>query len=471
MRQQPASLRIAALPQRSKPRFISALQESKYFRVIAVLLISIALGVQVRADDDRAGLNSKPYAHKASVTTLNALGAGEPQDVIVVFDDQPIQSEAATMRTVNPDSVNLQTLQNFKQHALRRLKQDVLSALSVAEANPVRDYSHLPMTSLRVDNLQALNRLLDDPRVTRIYENRENRMHLSETLPLIHQPQANAAGYLGGGTVAVLDSGVDYTNAAFGTCSAPGDTGCSVVYAQDFAPEDGVLDADSHGTNVAATVLGVASQARIAALDVFDGPSASDAWILAAINWAVANQQTYDIVALNLSLGSNIHWAAECVESPYTQAFAAARATGILPIVSAGNEANKQGISYPACTPGALRVGAVYDDVLGPVQWSNCSDFATDADQVTCFSNSAPILTLLAPGALTTAADITMGGTSQAAPHVAGAVAVLRKAFPQESIEQTVDRMTHSGLPVRDSTNGLIHPRLDLVAALGSVGR
>ena len=55
-----------------------------------------------------------------------------------------------------------------------------------------------------------------------------------------------------------------------------------------------------------------------------------------------------------------------------------------------------------------------------------------------------------------------------AAPHVAGAVAVLRGAFafPSDTIDQTVERLTSTGQPVVDPGNGLTHPRIDLAAAL-----
>jgi subtilisin family serine protease len=57
------------------------------------------------------------------------------------------------------------------------------------------------------------------------------RADLTESLPLIHQPDAAAAGYTGAGTaVAVMDTGVDYTQPAFGSCTAPNTpAGCRVV--------------------------------------------------------------------------------------------------------------------------------------------------------------------------------------------------------------------------------------------------
>jgi uncharacterized repeat protein (TIGR01451 family) len=64
-----------------------------------------------------------------------------------------------------------------------------------------------------------------------------------------------------------------------------------------------------------------------------------------------------------------------------------------------------------------------------------------------------------------TAAGITEGGTSQASPHVAGAIAVLRSTFPSETLAQIQTRMTSSGVSITDSRNGLAKPRLDLLHA------
>jgi subtilisin family serine protease len=144
-----------------------------------------------------------------------------------------------------------------------------------------------------------------------------------------------------------------------------------------------------------------------------------------------------------------------------------ARTAGITTVAAAGNNGYTNGLSSPACTPGAVSVGAVYSGNFGGIGWGTCTDNATTADQVTCFSNSASFLTLLAPGALITAGGLQYGGTSQATPFIAGAAAVLRAAFPTESADQAVARMTGHGKSVTDTRNSIAKPRLDLYAAAG----
>jgi chitodextrinase len=73
---------------------------------------------------------------------------------------------------------------------------------------------------------------------------------------------------------------------------------------------------------------------------------------------------------------------------------------------------------------------------------------------------------MLAPGSQILAGGISESGTSQAAPHVAGAVAVLRSAFPAESLDQTLARLTN-GTMVTDSRNDIAKPRLSLPLAVG----
>jgi hypothetical protein len=110
----------------------------------------------------------------------------------------------------------------------------------------------------------------------------------------------------------------------------------------------------------------------------------------------------------------------------------------------------------------------VYDTALGGLGYGACSDLTTAPGQVTCFSNSAPFLSLLAPGAAITAAGTTMFGTSQAAPHVAGALAVLAAKYPSDTASKRASRLLSGAPTVRDARNGVVRPRLQLGASPGA---
>lgn len=341
-------------------------------------------------------------------------------------------------------------------------RKDAVRGL-LAEPVEATTYRHLPLLALALDSEAELLRLAASPLVKRIHANAAYELALTQSLSLINQPAAIAAGHRGeGATVAVLDTGLDYTRAAFGSCTAPGSPGtCRVPFVQDFAPTDNALDDNGHGTNVAGIVLGVAPGARVLGLDVFSGGLAYSNHILAAIDWCIQNRATYNIVALNLSLGGGSA-TAPCTTDVFASSIAAAKSAGILAAVATGNNGFTSSISSPACVPAAVSVGAVYDANLGSLSWSTCTDTVTAADRMTCFSNSASFITMVAPGSSITAAGITMSGTSQATPHVAGGLAVLAAAFPADSVEERLQRLVTSGTTVVDHRNGVAKPRLDL---------
>ncbi len=340
------------------------------------------------------------------------------------------------------------------------------------------EYSHLPIVVVRASEWRDIRQLLRNPQVISVSSDEPMHRLLSFSKPLINQPIAIANGIDGSGTtVAVFDSGVDYTGAAFGSCSSPGvPSGCRVLHAEDFAPDDGLLDDDGHGTFVSGIVAGVAEQTNLVVLDVFDGSSAYSSDVIDAINWAVANVATYNIVAGNFSLGNGQEYGGDCdsffpppSSNPYKSAFDAMRAVGMLPVVASGNEAHTSGISSPACVSSALSVGATYNAAWPPINWSTtppCSDSSIAADDIACFSNSGPNLDILAPGSIISAVGTTSSGTSMAAPMVAGAVALVSQQLPLESPEQREQRLKTSDTQILDSRNGLTFPRLDIRAAL-----
>ena len=328
-------------------------------------------------------------------------------------------------------------------------------------------WDHLPIIPVTAASLSDLAPLLDDPDVVAVSPVRFFAPADAESFALIGQPTALAAGFRGTGTsIAVLDSGVAVTRAPF-YCTAAGAGACRVAFAKDFAPDDGVDDDLGHGSNVAAIAAGVAPGARLLALDVFDGDAtASSTTLLAAYEWVLANRATYRIAAVNLSLGGG-RATTPCRGDALAVAFDVARAAGIVTTVAAGNDGELDALSWPACAPGAVSVGAVFDAPVGPATFTGCTDPVTAADRVTCFSNSAAFLTVLAPGAMIDAAGYRAAGTSQAAPHVAGAIAVMRAADPRASADALVARLVSSGQPVVDVRNRRRTPRLDLARALG----
>ena len=397
--------------------------------------------------------------------------AGRSRDVIVMLADAPVRLRRAAFHMAIPSDSFDAYLVNVKVD-LDTLKDSVMAAAD-GRLTSLRTYEQLPLMNVRVDSPEALAALEADESVVAVVEDRAMEAFDSAPVNLVQvgQPAAAAAGNLGAGsTVAVLDTGTDYKRAPFNCTAAGTPAACPVVYAKDFAVDDRALDTGSyHGTNVSGIVLSVAPAAKIVALDVFDGDYAYTSAILSAINWCVQNKAKYNIVAINMSLGGGM-FSSPCASDPFAPAVAAARAAGILSAIATGNSASSIGISSPACAPAAVSVGAVYSGSVGAFNTSVCRDATTAADQVACFSNSASFMTVLAPGVGISAAGITMSGTSQATPHVAGAIAVLAAAQPNSGPDAIVARLTTSKTMVTDKRNNVTKPRLDLGAALALSG-
>ena len=298
---------------------------------------------------------------------------------------------------------------------------------------------------------------------------------------LIRSPRANGLGFTGKNqTVAVLDTGVDYTVAELGAGSFPNS---KVIGGTNTADRTGdPQDCEGHGTSVAAIIAGtagIAPDAKIVAVKVFPDcfPFAADSDILAGIDFAIANHTRFSIGAINLSLGADLTDGSSALgfcdsqEPAYATAFDAAAAAGIVVVVASGNSGFSNALSSPACVSGATSVGAVYSEQIGNVDWGLCVDDQIQPDRPTCFSNSNENLSLMAPGAfwnvVTKGGDLqSFSGTSAAAPTAAGAVALLRQALPTLPPSAIVGILAATGAPVRSPGNGVLTPRIDAFAAV-----
>jgi uncharacterized repeat protein (TIGR01451 family) len=407
------------------------------------------------------------------------LSAGQATLVIVEVSaadtDRVATGERIARRLPHDDAAILA----MRSQGYAATKGSVESGVAGPDAARVHDYEHFPLAVWRLSSIAALSRLEAYPGVRAVHQNVVLHPVSVSDLPFINQPQAAAEGATGAGTtIAVIDGGLvsNFTSFQdFGLCTGVGTpAACRVVFNKDYYSGAQASAETIHGTNVSAIALGVAPGAQLAMFDVFQGSSASSSDIIDALNIAISKQSVYNIVAVNLSLGDGTSNSAQCPGSPFAAAFSATLNAGIQPVVAAGNNGVKTGLGNPACVPGVVSVGAVYDASYGTMTWGapgvsggQCTD-ASAADHVTCFSQSASYLSILAPGTFVSAptSSFQQSGTSQATPHVSGSIAVLRARYAGETFAELLRRLQVSGVTDTDTANGRATPRVNLQAAV-----
>lgn len=299
-----------------------------------------------------------------------------------------------------------------------------------------------------------------------------------------------------GYSVAVIDTGIDYTHPDLG-----GGWGKRVIAGWDFVNNDAdPMDDNGHGTHVAGIIgssstqyAGVAPEANLIGLKVLgaDG-SGSFGAVEDALKWVIANRTKYNIVSINLSLGSG-----NFNVNPYAfldDEFATLKSQGVFIAVAAGNSyysyQSQPGLAYPGVNPDVVSVGAVWDSNFGAMAWgSGARDNTTAVDRIASFSQRSANLGILAPGAMITSTYLggkyqSMAGTSMASPVIAGSAALIHQALDAigQSNVATEDNilglMRSTGVRVVDgddendnvTNTGLTFQRIDLAAAIRAIG-
>jgi subtilisin family serine protease len=306
---------------------------------------------------------------------------------------------------------------------------------------------------------------------------------------LIGLPAVHALGYDGSGsTVAVLGTGVSPHPDLKGRiieercyCSYVNGKGCCLNGATEQFGSGSAPDYLPHETGVAGVIAGsggiaprgIAPGANIIAIRLSDG-TANVAWmsqVISALDWIAATPLRVDAVNMSFNVGFLSSGPCDADNPALTDAVARVRGRGTVLVAASGNDAWAKGMRPPACVGGVLSVGAVYHTNLPSASLLGCTDTPAEVDRVTCFSNSSYLLDLLAPGyGVPTAYKLggvgNASGTSFSAPHVAGAVAVLRQIDPQLTPDAIEQLLESTGRPIVDSRNGIVTPRLDLFAAV-----
>lgn len=282
-----------------------------------------------------------------------------------------------------------------------------------------------------------------------------------------------------GVTVAVIDTGVDYTHANLGGGFGAGK---KVIAGYDFYANDSdPMDESGHGTMVAGTIAatpytvggvtysGVAPDAKIVALRVGTESSIPYSNIEKALQWVITNHSTYNISIINLSLGAGNYTDAE-TDSTLSDEFKTLHDLGIFVVAASGNSnestnspITQDGIAYPAADPNVFAVAAV-----------------NSSDVITTWAQRGDELDFLAPGDNLVmlkkgGGTATASGTSFASPYVAGAAALIKQAMPSAQGGDIGSILQASGVNNRDgsgetgNTTTLQFSRLDILGALNLV--
>jgi hypothetical protein len=376
-------------------------------------------------------------------------------------------------------------------------REALLDRLAAYDVRSVKTFETVPYVAMTVD-AAGLDALAADPGVYDVHEDALYPTSLAESTAIVGAPAAWQQGFSGAGqAVAVLDTGTDTGHPFFGgravaeACFSSSQAGVAVSncpngQTQQTGPGAAApcgVEGCNHGTHVAGIALGrgpafsgVGRDASLIAVQVFS--TIIDAQIcggqapctltatsdqMRGLEYVYGQRNTFAIAAANMSLGGG-QFTSACDDSPLKPVIDNLRAAGIATVIASGNDSFTNAMGEPACISTAVSVGSTQDGSGGTI-----------VDAISPFSNSSAGLHLLAPGETITSSMPggvfgVLSGTSMAAPHIAGAWAVMKGQRPQASVTEILNAIASTGVPISDPRNGLIRPRLQLDAALNAGG-
>ncbi len=354
------------------------------------------------------------------------------------------------------DSATKSGLAESKQRALSALQNDVIKSNIPGKKTKVTKFKYVPGVALTAD-FGDLIRLMNDPRVEKVYEDIEMEPQLHESVHLLGVPtvwvtSAPPRMYDGTGTtVAVLDTGVYYH--PFIAHKIVGEA-CYTTENDDCPngregpgsaqpPYHPTSTVPTHGTHVAGIVLGsspslngVAKGANLFAVRVFNkNMKTYESSVIKALEHVYRVRSTYNIVSVNMSI-AGAAYSEHCDFYGTWHIAELLRKASVAVVVATGNNGYSDKISFPSCLSNVVSVGATRkDNTLG------------------AFSNTTTFTQLLAPGSNIYSAYgyneyRYKTGTSMATPHVAGAWAVLKSKYPQATVEDVLNALKSTGTMV-----------------------
>jgi len=331
---------------------------------------------------------------------------------------------------------------------------------------------------------EALARLRSDPRVAYVEPIVAVHADLVPNDPQyasqwnfkqIHMEQAWDVAQGEGVTVAVIDTGIAYED--YGEFKqVPDLAGIKFAKGYNFvADNEHANDDNGHGTHVAGTiaqatnnkegVAGIAYKATLMPVKVLDADGSGRSPDIAdAIRWAA----DHGAQVINMSLGGG------APSKVMGDAVAYARKKGVVVVCAAGN-GGRGTVEYPAAYPGAIAVSAVGPGGgLAPYSsWGKELDIAAPGGDKSTGETNGILQQTIDASQPSRAIYAYYQGTSMAAPHVAGAAAVLFSAgakSPDEVEKALFAGAEASGTAWNERTgHGVLDVQASLKALRGKV--
>jgi subtilisin family serine protease len=284
------------------------------------------------------------------------------------------------------------------------------------------------------------------PEVQRVWPDLKLQLLLNQSVQLIGADKVwNNLGVTGRGiTVAVIDTGIDYTHPDLGGCFGPG---CKVTgghnYTNNGRSANDPMDDYGHGTHVAGilaangSVKGVAPDAKLLAYKA-GGPS--DTIDTSAAIAATEDAVIYGAHVINMSFGGS-----GSPDDPMSQAVDNAVTAGVVVVVAAGNSGpGYSTVGSPGVARQALTVGA--SDKNNVIASFSSRGPASGTYQIKpeVLAPGSSIISTVPRGTCSlcdSSGYQALSGTSMAAPHAAGTAALLLEQFPTWTPDQVKESL------------------------------
>jgi subtilisin family serine protease len=350
---------------------------------------------------------------------------------------------------------NRQSAAREIESAVRPRQDSLISRIEALGATNLQRYLAINMISADIP-ASALSVLEADPAVAEVFLSEQDGAQLDISVPVLGAPAFWKSGFSGKGqAVAVLDTGLKTNHPAFSGLKVVnkvflGEASRSACFADN---PDSPEDLHGHGTHVAGIIASQGTSAFPSYQGVAKGigtlynlkigakqketeqcggqASSSNIDVLNAIEWAVFNTP---VKIFNYSYGGTVRED----DSPLARGIDWISDTyGVTIVVSAGNEGpNPQTVSSP---------GMAYN-ILSVANWDDNYTLERRDDFIARSSSRGPTFggrmkpDIAAPGShIASAAHnnngfVRMSGTSMAAPHITGAVALIEQAGVTEPL-------------------------------------